>query len=110
MRPSTFGSLCSRSQPGPCGLWSGSPLNDEFQGKGIGSALLRYAFTLGLEMSVKFGCTGILVDAKASAVSFYSGFGFEPCSVVMGQSVEKPEPVLVFLPLDRVRDAIDENT
>jgi predicted N-acetyltransferase YhbS len=79
-----------------------------YQGKGVGSSLLRYVFSLGLEMSVKVGCVGILVDAKATAVSYYAGFGFEPHAVATGQSGEKPEPVLLFLPLDRIRDSIGE--
>ncbi len=78
----------------------------EFQGKGVGTGLLRYVFSLALEMSAKVGCVGILVDAKPTAVTYYSEFGFEHRVPVAGQTVDRPEPVLMFLPLDRVRDAI----
>lgn len=78
----------------------------EFQGKGIGTALLRYAFSVALEMSARLGCVGILVDAKPTAVAYYAEFGFERKAAAMGQGGERPEPLLMFLPLDRVRDAV----
>lgn len=77
-------------------------------GKGIGTGLLRYVFSLALEMSVRLGCIGVVVDAKATAVAWYEAFGFEKLLSLMGQSGERPEPILMFLPLDRVRDAIGE--
>jgi predicted N-acetyltransferase YhbS len=78
----------------------------EMQGKGIGTGLLRFVFSLALEMSARLGCVGILVDAKPSAVPYYKGFGFEPRMVVAGQSGDRPEPVVMFLSLDKVRDSI----
>ncbi len=76
------------------------------QGKGIGTALLRYVFTLAQEMSTRVGCVGVLVDAKPSAAAYYEGFGFERRIAIAGQSADRPEPVIMFLPLDRVRSAI----
>ncbi len=78
----------------------------DFQGRGIGTGLLKYAFSLSLEMSARVGCIGVLVDAKPAAVRFYAQFGFEVRVAAAGQSGERPEPVLMFLALDRIRDAI----
>jgi predicted N-acetyltransferase YhbS len=78
----------------------------EMQGKGIGTGLLRFVFSLALEMSARLGCVGILVDAKPSAVPYYKGFGFEPRMAVSGQSGDRPEPVVMFLSLDKVRNSI----
>jgi GNAT superfamily N-acetyltransferase len=76
-------------------------------GKGIGTGLLRYAFSLALEMSAKVGCVGVLVDAKPTAVGFYTGFGFEVREAAAGMSLGHPEPVLMFLSLDKLRAAIE---
>jgi hypothetical protein len=70
--------------------------------------LLRYVFTLALEMSEKVGCAGLLVDAKPSAVPYYAGFGFELAGPVEGQLLDRPEPSPMFLALQKVRAAIDE--
>lgn len=80
----------------------------EYQGKGVGTGLLRYVLSLALVLSARVGCVGILVDAKPTAVAYYAGFGFEERTAAMGQSGERPEPVLMFLSLDQVRDAIGD--
>ena len=79
-----------------------------FQRKGIGTMLLRYVFTLALEMSEKVGCAGLLVDAKPNAVAYYAGFGFELSVPLEGQLSDRPEPAPMFLALEKVREAIDE--
>jgi GNAT superfamily N-acetyltransferase len=46
------------------------------QGLGIGKALLRHVLRLALEQRDRFGCVGVVTDAKAEAVSFYQRLGF----------------------------------
>lgn len=76
------------------------------QRRGIGSMLLRYVFTLALEMAARLGCAGVLVDAKPGAIPYYAGFGFEAAEPIEGQPLGRPEPVPMFLALDKVRAAL----
>ncbi len=80
-------------------------VDEREQGRGIGRALLRYVFALALEMSVTYGCLGVAVDAKASAVGFYEAYGFFPLEVVEGQQQARPQPTVLFLPLDEIEAA-----
>jgi hypothetical protein len=52
------------------------------------------------------GCTGVVVDAKPEAVSFYEQFGFAPLEVVEGQSQARPAATAMFLPLREIAAAI----
>lgn len=69
------------------------------QSRGVGTALLRHTFRLAVEMSERFGCVGIVVDAKADAVNFYARLGFSSIDLVGGRMASRPEPVAMFLPL-----------
>ena len=69
------------------------------QSRGVGTALLRHTFRLAVEMSERFGCVGIVVDAKAGAVDFYSRLGFSAIELVEGGIASRPEPLAMFLPL-----------
>ena len=51
-------------------------VDKHFQGHGIGSKLLRFAFDKAKELKERFGCTGVVVDAKEQAVPFYERYGF----------------------------------
>jgi GNAT superfamily N-acetyltransferase len=75
------------------------------RGQGVGKALLRYAFTLARDMRDKYGCVGVLVDAKPGAVEFYARYGFVALDVVEGQSDARPQPVVMFLPLAEIEAA-----
>ena len=68
--------------------------------RGVGKALLRHVFLLAIEMSERFGCVGVVVDAKPQSVDYYARFGFSPMELVMGQMGSRPEPLPMFLPLD----------
>jgi GNAT superfamily N-acetyltransferase len=48
----------------------------EWQGKGIGSALLKYVVAYGLETRVKGGLRLIIVEAEPESKGFYEHFGF----------------------------------
>lgn len=71
----------------------------EAQGQGVGAALLRYALLMARRLSNDIGCAGVVVDAKAEAVSFYEKYGFEPLEVVGGSLGERPRPTSMFLPV-----------
>jgi len=75
------------------------------RGLGVGKALLRYAFALAREMRDKYGCVGVLVDAKPGAVDFYAKYGFVALDVVEGQSDARPQPLVMFLPLAEIESA-----
>ena len=75
------------------------------RGQGVGKALLRYAFALAREMRDKYGCVGVLVDAKPGAVDFYAKYGFVALDVVEGQSDARPQPLVMFLPLAEIESA-----
>ena len=72
------------------------------QGRGVGHALLRFAFTLAHQMEESFGCVGVVVDAKAESVDFYAQFGFFPLDMEVGQLRDRPEPTAMFLELGAV--------
>ena len=50
-------------------------------------------------MAGEFGCTGLVVDAKPEAVSFYERYGFIAHDALEGLSDSRPQPRLMFLPL-----------
>lgn len=79
------------------------------RGRGIGRSLLRSVFALALRMADDYGCVGVIVDAKAPSVSFYGQFGFQPMDVVGGHAARKPTPLLMFLPLDLIRQACEKH-
>jgi hypothetical protein len=72
----------------------------------VGKTLLRFVLRLSLRMAADFGCTGVVVDCKPEAVSFYGQFGFAPLEVVEGQSQAKPAATGTFLPLHEIAAAI----
>jgi GNAT superfamily N-acetyltransferase len=51
-------------------------VDKRFQGLGLGKKLLRASFELALDMKSRYGCVGVVVDAKPESVSFYQEFGF----------------------------------
>ena len=69
---------------------------------GVGKALLRAVFLLAHEMADRFGCVGVIVDAKPEAVEYYRRYGFEPLEVLQGALGDRPQPLSMFLPLAEV--------
>lgn len=67
------------------------------QGSGVGRELLRFALGLALRMRTDYGCIGVVVDARPSAVPFYRRFGFVALDVTEGLSDARPAPVPMFL-------------
>jgi GNAT superfamily N-acetyltransferase len=84
-------------------------VDNRFQGFGIGKLLLRAMFELALDLREKTGCTGVVIDAKHEAVSFYEPFGFQKLDVITGSLGDRPEPVPMFLPISTIAKACQEN-
>jgi GNAT superfamily N-acetyltransferase len=80
-------------------------VDERFQGHGVGKLLLRAAFELALDLRDRFGCIGVVVDAKADAVTFYSSLGFEPIETISGALGDRPEPTPMFLPVGLIAAA-----
>lgn len=47
------------------------------QRSGVGKLMIRYVLSLSLEMADRFGCVGVVVDAKHGVEGYYGQFGFE---------------------------------
>ena len=54
------------------------------------------------------GCIGVIVDAKPSAVAFYSNLGFKPVELISGALGDRPEPVAMFLPIGQIATAVKQ--
>ncbi|MEX0671095.1 MAG: GNAT family N-acetyltransferase, partial [Pirellulales bacterium] len=72
------------------------------QGRGIGSRLVRFSLELAREMADRFGCIGIVVDAKPDAVGFYARLGFTGLAVEAGDLPSRPRPQVLFLPIGSI--------
>jgi GNAT superfamily N-acetyltransferase len=56
----------------------------EMQRKGLGDELMAFVFDEAIELQERFGCVGVVVDAKEEARSFYARYGFSEFSIVQG--------------------------
>src|SRR5690606_496983 len=74
-------------------------VDSRFQGRGIGSALLRDAFARALEASTIIGARAVMVHAlDEEAAAFYTAYGFE----------RFPESSLTyFLQMETIRQATE---
>jgi GNAT superfamily N-acetyltransferase len=81
-------------------------VDERYQGHGIGRLLLRATLELALEMQERAGCIGVVVDAKADVVTFYSSLGFIPIDLISGTLDDRPEPVAMFLPIGQIAIAV----
>jgi predicted N-acetyltransferase YhbS len=75
------------------------------QGRGVGAALLRFVLDLAVDMAERYGCLGVVVDAKQGAEKFYAAYGFEAVELVEGESAARPRPTPMFLPLHDILGA-----
>lgn len=76
-------------------------VDESVRGKGVGRALLGAVVRLALEMAERFGCVGIVVDAKPGAVDFYVRFGFTRKIATEVRTASTP----MFLSAARIRAA-----
>ncbi len=92
--PATLASKLPR-YPVPVALVGRLAVDQEFQGKGLGSILLADACQKVSQASAVLAVAGIIVDAKDDgAISFYEHFGFVP---LQGQADRMLLPASVFL-------------
>ena len=76
------------------------------QGVGIGRALLRHVLGLAIEQRDRFGCVGVVTDAKPAAVTFYEGLGFQALEGVR-EGLLVSEPLPMFLGIETIAVALD---
>ncbi len=81
-------------------------VDKNYQGLGLGKTLLRYSFELALEMKARYGCVGVVVDAKTESVAFYQKLGFVSLSVLAGELGDRPEPQMMFIGLRTIEKAV----
>lgn len=77
-------------------------VHEKFQGMGLGKRLLKTVLLLALDMRDRYGCIGVVVDAKHEAIGFYSSFGFIQLELISGELGDRPQPVPMFLPVDLI--------
>lgn len=82
-------------------------VDEKAQGRGAGSALLRFVFALTHRMAEDFGCVGVIVDAKPGAVTFYKKLGFVALGVGAGQLGDRPQPLPMFLEIGNIPRAAE---
>ena len=80
-------------------------VDERDQGKGLGRLLLKAMFGMALDLRDRFGCMGVIVDAKPDAVGFYEGLGFMKLGVTSGDLGDRPEPIPMFLPVQKIAQA-----
>lgn len=72
------------------------------RGRGVGSMLMQAVFQIAHRLATDVGCTGVVVDAKPDAVTFYRGLGFEPLEGRSGELGDRPVPTPLFLVLGAI--------
>ena len=71
------------------------------QGLGIGRALLQHVLGLAIDQRDRFGCVGVVTDAKADALKFYEALGFQPLEGVL-EGLLLSEPTPMFLGIETI--------
>ncbi|CAA6809743.1 MAG: Unknown protein [uncultured Sulfurovum sp.] len=81
-------------------------VDSRFQNQGIGKKLMVTVFKLALEQKEKFGCVGIVVDAKTDAVAFYKKLGFIELEIKKGKIRTYPMPTSMFLSMSLIEKVL----
>ena len=81
-------------------------VDKKYQNKGLGRYLMKMMFHLSLELKVKFGCVGIVVDAKSDAVQFCEKLGFVKLEVEQGDLNVHPAQIAMFISTKMVEKAM----
>jgi len=68
------------------------------QGLGVGRALLGHVLGLALDQRDRFGCVGVVADAKPDAIAFYERYGFAALEGVREGALHG-EPTPMWLPV-----------
>jgi len=80
-------------------------VDESAQSMGIGSQLLRFVLKLAAKLADEVGCAGVVVDAKAGAMDFYTKYGFTPFEPIEGQSEARPRATAMWLPIQAIKAA-----
>jgi len=78
----------------------------KYQKQGVGKELMVTAFKLALEQKEKFGCIGVVVDAKVESVEFYKNLGFIELEINRGLSKLHPQPIPMFMAIQTIEKAL----
>jgi len=70
---------------------------------------LKTVLILALNMRDRYGCVGVVVDAKPEAVGFYHSFGFITLELISGELRDRPQPVPMFVPIVSIEKAARES-
>jgi len=90
--PADMTNALPRYQNLPVVLLARLAVDRRFQGSGLGKSLLRHAFESVLKISKRVGCRYVIVDAYATAVGWYSRYGF---TVINGPSPNGMQPMFI---------------
>ena len=74
-------------------------VDKNYQGKKIGERLLKFGIEKAIELKERYGCVGIVVDAKEDAIDFYKNYGF-----VIMQTLEKHITTSMYLSIKAVEN------
>jgi predicted N-acetyltransferase YhbS len=74
-------------------------VDESVQSMGLGSQLLRFVLEIASKMADEVGCAGVVVDAKPGALDFYAKYGFTPFEPIEGESLARPRPTTMWLPI-----------
>jgi GNAT superfamily N-acetyltransferase len=80
-------------------------VDEAVRGQGLGKEILRFVLQLAVRLASDYGCTGVLVDAKAEAIAFYGKLGFVALEVVEGQSDARPALTPMLLSVREIQAA-----
>lgn len=80
-------------------------IDKQFQRLGLGKKILRASFQLALEMKARYGCIGIIVDAKPGRIEFYKKLGFVSLQTLAGELGDRPQPKPLFLSISSLEQA-----
>lgn len=83
-------------------------VDSRYQGRGLGSRLVREVFLAALRMRADLGCAAVIVDALKSRASFYKRLGFEPMAALQGRP-RVAGTTAMFIPLRRVEAAMEQD-
>ena len=81
-------------------------VDKRYQGKGMGKTLLKFILNLAVEQKNRYGCVGLVVDAKEESISFYEQFDFERIHILHGHLDTRPYTQTLFLSMQTILKAM----
>lgn len=83
-------------------------VDERHQGLRLGERLLQMVLELAADMRNRFGCVGVVVDAKPKAVAYYERYGFIRLETVAGELGDRPQPAPMFLSMHFIIKALSK--